>query len=82
MATRAGPIALQTYDVLNLLFEAIAQARGSIGRGADRLTPDRLHGSGAKYAFDQRGRLIEPRTYVLEYDKDRQPHFDPVGSRP
>jgi ABC-type branched-subunit amino acid transport system substrate-binding protein len=76
--TRAGPIALQTYDVLNLLFEAIARAE-RIDRGGVQAALRQIDftGLGAKYAFDQRGNLIAPQTYVFEYDKDRQPQLIP-----
>jgi len=74
--TRAGPIALQTYDALNLLFEALARAE-RIDRGGVQAALRQIDftGLGARYAFDQQGRLIEPQTYEFEYDKDRQPHL-------
>ena len=78
--TRAGPIALQTYDALNLLFKALAGAetfdRGSLQTALRQID---FSGLGARYAFDQQGRLIEPQTYTFEYDKDRQPHLIPQG---
>jgi ABC-type branched-subunit amino acid transport system substrate-binding protein len=76
--TRAGPIALQTYDVLNLLFKALAEAE-TIDRGGVQAALRQIDfsGLGARYAFDQQGNLIDPRTYVFEYDKDRQPHLSP-----
>ncbi len=76
--TRAGPIALQTYDALNLLFKALAGAetfdRGGVQAALRQID---FSGLGARYAFDQQGRLIEPQTYTFEYDKDRQPHLIP-----
>jgi hypothetical protein len=36
-----------------------------------------LSGLGAHYAFDQQGKLIDPQTYVFEYDQDRQPQLIP-----
>jgi ABC-type branched-subunit amino acid transport system substrate-binding protein len=76
--TRAGPIALQTYDALNLLFSALARAE-RIDRGGVQAALRQIDfaGLGAKYAFDQQGNLIDPQTYVFEYDKDRQPHLIP-----
>jgi ABC-type branched-subunit amino acid transport system substrate-binding protein len=74
--TRAGPIALQAYDAMNLLFEAIDRA-GKIDRGGVQAVLRQIDftGLGAKYAFDQQGNLFDPQTYVFEYDKDRQPRL-------
>jgi ABC-type branched-subunit amino acid transport system substrate-binding protein len=76
--TRAGPIALQTYDALNLLFEAIARV-GQIDRGGVQAALRQIDftGLGARYAFDQQGNLIDPQTYVFEYDQDQQPQLIP-----
>ncbi len=76
--TRAGPIALQTYDALNLLFEAIARA-GKIDRGGVQAALRQIDfkGLGTRYAFDQQGNLIDPQTYVFEYNQDRQPQLIP-----
>lgn len=76
--TRAGPIALQTYDLMSLLFEAFGQAQ-QIDRVGVKAALAQIHfkGLGATYAFDQQGKLIEPQTYVFEYDKDRQPQLLP-----
>jgi ABC-type branched-subunit amino acid transport system substrate-binding protein len=81
--TRAGPIALQTYDALHLLFATLARAE-QINRGGVQgsLRQIDFTGLGTKYAFDQQGRLIEPQTYVFEYDKDRQPHLMQSGRAP
>lgn len=76
--TRAGPIALQTYDAMAMLFDAIRRAQKIDRAGVKAaLTDSRFNGLGANYAFDQQGRLIEPQTYVFEYDPDRQPHLMP-----
>lgn len=74
--TRAGPIALQTYDVLNLIFEAFQRAE-KIERGgvADALAHGQFTGLGNKYAFDQAGNLIEGRTLIYEYDADGRPQL-------
>jgi ABC-type branched-subunit amino acid transport system substrate-binding protein len=76
--TRAGPIALQTYDAISLLFEAFLRAQG-IDRAEVKAALSRINfkGLGATYAFDQQGKLIEPQTTVFEYDKDRQPQVVP-----
>jgi ABC-type branched-subunit amino acid transport system substrate-binding protein len=76
--TRAGPIALQIYDVMSLLFEAIDRAeridRDGVQAGLRQID---FNGLGARYAFDQQGNLIDPQTYVFEYDQDRQPQSIP-----
>ena len=74
--TRAGPIALQTYDAMNLIFEALQRAE-KINRGgvAAALAASQFTGLGNKYAFDQAGNLIEGRTYVYEYDAAGQPQL-------
>jgi ABC-type branched-subunit amino acid transport system substrate-binding protein len=76
--TRAGPIALQTYDAISLLFEAIDRAEriDRVGVQAALQSID-FSGLGAHYAFDQQGKLIDPQTYVFEYDQDRQPQLIP-----
>ncbi|MBI5563352.1 MAG: amino acid ABC transporter substrate-binding protein [Chloroflexi bacterium] len=74
--TRAGPIALQTYDVMFLVFDAVQRAE-KIERGgvALALANSQFTGSGSKYAFDQAGNLIEGRTYVYEYDSAGRPQL-------
>ena len=76
--TRAGPIALQTYDAMSLLFEAIDRAE-KIDRGGVQaaLRSIDFSGLGARYAFDQQGKLIDPQTYVFEYDQNQQPRLLP-----
>jgi hypothetical protein len=32
---------------------------------------------GTNYTFDQQGKLIDPQTYVFEYDQSRQPQLIP-----
>ena len=76
--TRAGPIALQTYDVFLLLFEAFARAQ-KIDRGEVQAALRQIDfaGLGATYAFDPQGQLINPQSYVFDYDEERQPHLLP-----
>jgi ABC-type branched-subunit amino acid transport system substrate-binding protein len=72
--TRAGPIALQTYDVMYLIFDAFQQAEKIERVGvAAAMAHSQFAGLGNKYAFDQAGNLIEGRTYVYEYDAAGQP---------
>jgi ABC-type branched-subunit amino acid transport system substrate-binding protein len=76
--TRAGPIALQIYDVMSLLFEAIDRAERIDRDGMQAaLRSIDFSGLGAKYAFDQQGELIDPQTYVFEYDQNQQPRLIP-----
>jgi ABC-type branched-subunit amino acid transport system substrate-binding protein len=76
--TRAGPIALQTYDAMSLLFEAFRGVQPIDRAGVKAaLSHINFKGLGATYAFDQQGKLIEPQTTVFEYDKERQPHRIP-----
>jgi ABC-type branched-subunit amino acid transport system substrate-binding protein len=76
--TRAGPIALQTYDAMSLLFEAIDRAERIDRKEVQAaLRQIDFNGLGAQYAFDQQGRLIDPKTYVFEYDKDHRPQLIP-----
>jgi ABC-type branched-subunit amino acid transport system substrate-binding protein len=76
--TRAGPIALQIYDVMSLVFEAIDQAERIDRDGVQAaLRSIDFSGLGAKYAFDQQGKLIDPQTYVFEYDQNQQPQLIP-----
>ncbi len=76
--TRAGPIALQTYDLMNLLFAAFNRAP-SIDRSRVKTALSQIDfkGLGATYTFDQQGKLIEPQTTMFEYDQDRRPHVMP-----
>jgi ABC-type branched-subunit amino acid transport system substrate-binding protein len=74
--TRVGPIALQTYDVMYLIFDAFERA-DTIERAsmAAVLARSQFVGLGNKYAFDQAGNLIEGSTYVYEYDASGQPQL-------
>ncbi len=72
--TRAGPIALQTYDVMSLVFDAIARVEKIDRAGlAAGVASSNLRGLGGSYAFDQNGSLIDAHTYVYEYDHERRP---------
>jgi ABC-type branched-subunit amino acid transport system substrate-binding protein len=74
--TRAGPIALQTYDAMYLIFDAFARAEKINRDGvAAALATSQFTGLGNKYAFDQAGNLIEGRTLVYEYDADGRPQL-------
>ena len=74
--TRAGPIALQTYDVMYLVFEAFARAEKIDRNGvAAALARSQFVGLGNKYTFDQAGDLIEGATYVYEYGANGQPRL-------
>lgn len=74
--TRAGPIALQTYDVMYLIFDAFQRVE-KIDRGelAIALATSQFTGPGNKYAFDEAGNLIEGRTFVYEYGADGRPQL-------
>lgn len=76
--TRAGPIALQTYDAMNWLFVALDWVE-KIDRDEVQAALRQIDftGLGAKYAFDRQGKLIDPQTYVFEYESDRQPRLIP-----
>jgi ABC-type branched-subunit amino acid transport system substrate-binding protein len=76
--TRAGPIALQTYDAMELLFDVFRRA-ALTDRGGVRaaLATGHFNGLGASYAFDPQGRLIDPQVAVFEYDLNHQPHLIP-----
>ncbi len=74
--TRAGPIALQTYDVMNLIFDVFERAETIDRSGvAAALAQSQFTGLGDKYAFDQSGNLIEGSTYVYEYDASGRPQL-------
>ncbi len=76
--TRAGPIALQTYDMMRLLFDAIRRAQTINRTGVKAALADsHFDGLGAIYAFDPHGNLIDPKTYMFEYDQNHQPHLMP-----
>jgi ABC-type branched-subunit amino acid transport system substrate-binding protein len=76
--TRAGPIALQTYDAISLLFETFNRAERIDRDGVQAaMRSIDFSGLGARYAFDQEGKLIDPQTYVFEYDQARQPQLIP-----
>ena len=59
-------------------FEAFARTQ-KIDRGGVQAALRQIDftGLGAKYAFDPAGKLLDPQTYVFEYDKNRQPQLMP-----
>ena len=71
--THAGPIALQTYDMMYLTFKALERAHTVDRAGlAEALQGTAYVGLGNKYAFDQTGSLIEGQTYVYSYNSNGQ----------
>ena len=72
--TRAGPIALQTYELMYLLFDAIARAE-KIDRAeiAASLASSHYQALSGAYAFDQAGSLIEDRSFWYVYDRAGRP---------
>ncbi len=70
--TRAGPIALQTYDAMYLLFDALArniQVAGtpSPEEMARALAESDFTGLGGRYQFDAGGSRVEAQVYVYRY---------------
>jgi len=74
--TRAGPIALQTYDAMYLLFDALSRA-GKIDRTgvATAVAAGDFNGLGGHYVFDPQGNLIDAKIYVYQYGYDGQPQL-------
>jgi ABC-type branched-subunit amino acid transport system substrate-binding protein len=76
--TRAGPIALQTYDAMYVVFDAIRRTekidRGTVGAA---LGNSNFNGLGGHYAFDPQGNLIDAPIYVFEYGADGKPKLIP-----
>ena len=74
--TRAGPIALQTYDAMYLLFDALSRA-GKIDRAgvAAAVAASDFSGLGGRYAFDPQGNLIDAKVYVYQYGYDGRPQL-------
>jgi len=74
--TRAGPIALQTYDAMYLLFDALSRA-GKVDRSgvATAIATSDFNGLGGRYAFDPQGNLSEAKVYLYQYDHDGQPQL-------
>jgi len=78
--TRAGPIALQTYDAMHLLFDALArniQLDGKPSREGMRraLAESDFAGLSGAYRFDAERNRVGARVYVYRYGKDRQPEL-------
>jgi ABC-type branched-subunit amino acid transport system substrate-binding protein len=74
--TRAGPIALQTYDAMHLLFDALSHA-ASMTRGdvAHALVESDFEGLGETYRFDSEGNRIGAPVYVFEYSRAADVHL-------
>jgi ABC-type branched-subunit amino acid transport system substrate-binding protein len=74
--TRAGPIALQTYDAMYLLFDAIGRAAKIDRAGiAATVAAGSFNGLGGRYAFDGHGNLIDALSYVYDYDRAGKPQL-------
>ncbi len=78
--TRAGPIALQTYDAMYLLFDALrrnVQAEGRRSREgmARALAVSNFTSLGGIYRFDTKGNRIAAQVYAYRYSKDREPEL-------
>jgi len=78
--TRPGPIALQTYDAMYLLFDALArdiEAAGTPSReGMARAMADSdVSGLGGRYRFDAEGNRIGAEMRTYSYGKDREPEL-------
>ena len=78
--TRAGPIALQTYDAMVLLFDALGrniQAEGKPSQGgmARALAESDFTGLGGVYRFDAEGNRTQMKMYTYRYSKDREPEL-------
>jgi len=74
--TRAGPIALQTYDAMYLLFDAIGRAAKIDRAGiAATVAAGSFNGLGGRYAFDGHGNLIDAPSYVYDYDRAGKPQL-------
>ncbi len=74
--TRAGPIALQTYDAMYLLFDALGRS-GARSRDemAAALAASDFTGLGGVYRFDAQGNRIGARSHLYRYTKDRIPEL-------
>ncbi len=76
--TRPGPIALQTYDAMVVVFEAIRRApkidRVSV---AAAIAGNSFKGLGASYQFDPQGKLIDAQVFIFEYGSDGKPKLIP-----
>jgi ABC-type branched-subunit amino acid transport system substrate-binding protein len=78
--TRAGPIALQTYDAMYLLFDALRrniQTKGKPSRDgmARALAESDFTGLGGVYRFDSEGNQTQMKMYMYRYSKDGEPEL-------
>ena len=80
--TRAGPIALQTYDAMYLLFDALrrniqAEVRPSREGMARALAASNFTGLAGVYRFDAEGNRVGAQVYAYRYSRDREPELIP-----
>ena len=78
--TKAGPIALQTYDAMYLLFDALGRSIKSDGTAsraemAKALVTSNYAGLGGTYRFDAKGELVEADRYLYRYSKNGPPEL-------
>ena len=78
--TRAGPIALQTYDAMHVLFDALrrniqAEGRPSREGMARALAASDFAGLAGIYRFDAEGNRIGAQVYAYRYTRDREPEL-------
>ncbi len=78
--TRAGPIALQTYDAMYLLFDALSrdiEAAGIPSRAgmARAMVESDFSGFGGRYRFDAGGNRIGADMRIYRYSRDREPEW-------
>ena len=78
--TQAGPIALQTYDAMYLLFDALGRNLKSDGAPsragmAKALVASDYAGLGGTYRFEAQGGRIDAHEYAYRYTKDGPPEL-------
>jgi ABC-type branched-subunit amino acid transport system substrate-binding protein len=76
--TRAGPIALQTYDAMYLVFDALGRDIGANGHPSRQgmiraLAESNFKGLEDVYRFDAGGQRSGARVFVFRYRPGRQP---------
>jgi ABC-type branched-subunit amino acid transport system substrate-binding protein len=78
--TQPGPIALQTYDAMYLMFDTLRRnikSDGSPSRAgmAKALAASDFRGLGGTYRFDETGGRVDAQAYVYGYSRDRAPEW-------